>query len=182
MKLVIKYLKPFGFALLIGFIIKVAGTLVELALPYILSHMLDVVVPSNAPAGNMTPVLIWGGMMILCALAALVLNIVANRMAARVAKDAAQAVRHDLFAKTMRLSPRQTDKFGIPELETRLTSDTYNIHHFLGMIQRIGVRAPILLIGGIAVSYFLDCHDTNVGPMPIANSCMVTPLSRAVIK
>ncbi len=162
MKLVIKYLKPFGFALLIGFVIKVAGTLVELALPSILSHMLDVVVPVNAPSGNLTPVFVWGGIMILCALAALVLNIVANRMAARVAKDAAQAVRHDLFAKTMRLSPRQTDKFGIPELETRLTSDTYNIHHFLGMIQRIGVRAPILLIGGIAVSYFLDWQLATV--------------------
>lgn len=162
MKLVIKYLKPFGFSLLIGFIIKVAGTLVELALPYILSHMLDVVVPESAPTGNLTPVFIWGGVMILCAVAALVLNIVANRMAARVAKDAAQAVRHDLFAKTMRLSSRQTDKFGIPELETRLTSDTYNIHHFLGMIQRIGVRAPILLIGGIAVSYFLDWRLATV--------------------
>ncbi len=162
MKLVIKYLRPFGFSLLIGFIIKVTGTLAELALPYILSHMLDVVVKENAPSGNLTPVFIWGGVMILCAVAALVLNIVANRMAARVAKNAAQAVRHDLFAKTMRLSPRQTDKFGIPELETRLTSDTYNIHHFLGMIQRIGVRAPILLIGGIAVSYFLDWRLATV--------------------
>ena len=162
MKLVVKYLKPFGFALLIGFIIKVAGTLVELALPSILSYMLGVVVKENAPSGNLTPVFVWGGIMILCALAALVLNIVANRMAARVAKDAAQAVRHDLFAKTMRLSPRQTDRFGIPELETRLTSDTYNIHHFLGMIQRIGVRAPILLIGGIAVSYFLDWRLATV--------------------
>ena len=162
MKLVIKYLKPFGFSLLIGFIIKVAGTLVELALPYILSYMLGVVVKENAPSGNLTPVFVWGGIMILCALAALVLNIVANRMAARVAKDAAQAVRHDLFAKTMRLSPKQTDAFGIPELETRLTSDTYNIHHFLGMIQRIGVRAPILLIGGIAVSYFLDWRLATV--------------------
>ena len=156
MKLVIKYLKPFGISLLIGFCIKVAGTLAELALPYILSHMLDVVVPKNASAGNLTPVFVWGGVMLLCAVAALVLNIVANRMAARVAKNAAQQVRHDLFAKTMRLSPKQTDAFGIPELETRLTSDTYNIHHFLGMIQRIGVRAPILLIGGITMSYFLD--------------------------
>ena len=162
MKLVIKYLKPFGFSLLIGFIIKVSGTLAELALPYILSHMLDVVVPANAEKGNVTPVFIWGGVMLLCAVAALVLNIVANRMAARVAKNAAQQVRHDLFAKTMRLSPRQTDQFGIPELETRLTSDTYNIHHFLGMIQRIGVRAPILLIGGIAMSYFLDWRMATV--------------------
>ncbi len=167
MKLVIKYLRPFGFSLLIGFIIKVAGTVSELALPYILSHMLDVVVPANKPTtdmpdGNLTPVFIWGSVMLLCAVAALVLNIVANRMAARVAKNAAQAVRHDLFAKTMRLSPRQTDQFGIPELETRLTSDTYNIHHFLGMIQRIGVRAPILLIGGIAISYFLDWRLATV--------------------
>ena len=110
MKLVVKYLKPFGFSLLIGFIIKVTGTIAELALPYILSHMLDVVVPANASAGNLTPVFIWGGVMLLCAVAALVLNIVANRMAARVAKNAAQRVRHDLFAKTMRLSPRQTDQ------------------------------------------------------------------------
>ena len=94
MKLVVKYLKPFGFALLIGFIIKVAGTLVELALPYILSHMLDHVVKDNAPTGNLTPIFIWGGIMILCATAALVLNIVANRMAARVAKNAAEAARH----------------------------------------------------------------------------------------
>ncbi|MBQ2805436.1 MAG: ABC transporter ATP-binding protein [Clostridia bacterium] len=162
MKLVIKYLKPFGISLLIGFCIKVAGTLAELALPYILSHMLDVVVPKNASAGNLTPVFVWGGVMLLCAVAALVLNILANRMAARVAKNAAQQVRHDLFAKTMRLSPKQTDAFGIPELETRLTSDTYNIHHFLGMIQRIGVRAPILLIGGITMSYFLDWRLATV--------------------
>ena len=162
MKLVMKYLKPFGISLLIGFCIKVAGTLAELALPYILSHMLDVVVPKNASAGNLTPVFVWGGVMLLCAVAALVLNIVANRMAARVAKNAAQQVRHDLFAKTMRLSPKQTDAFGIPELETRLTSDTYNIHHFLGMIQRIGVRAPILLIGGITMSYFLDWRLATV--------------------
>ena len=157
-----KYLKPFGISLLIGFMIKVTGTLAELALPYILSHMLDVVVPANAAKGNVTPVFVWGGVMLLCAVAALVLNIIANRMAARVAKNAAQQVRHDLFAKTMHLSPKQTDTFGIPELETRLTSDTYNIHHFLGMIQRIGVRAPILLIGGITMSYFLDWRMATV--------------------
>ncbi len=162
MKLVIKYLKPFWLSLLIGFCIKVSGTLAELALPYILSHMLDVVVPEHAPTGDLTLVFVWGGVMILCAVAALVLNIIANRMAARVAKNAAQKVRHDLFAKTMRLSPRQTDQIGIPELETRLTSDTYNIHHFLGMIQRIGVRAPILLIGGLLMSYFLDWRMATV--------------------
>jgi ATP-binding cassette subfamily B protein len=86
----------------------------------------------------------------------LVFNITANRMASRVARDGARAIRHDLFASTMRLSGRQTDAFTIPSLEARLTSDTYNLHHFIGMMQRLGVRAPLLLIGGIIVTFSLD--------------------------
>ena len=158
MKLIVRYLRPFFGSMMLGFTIKVLGTLVELLIPYILSHILDDVVPT----GQMLSVLFWGGIMLLSALAALVLNVVANRMAARVARDGARAVRHDLFAATMRLSGRQTDAFTVPSLEARLTSDTYNIHHFIGMMQRIGVRAPILLIGGIAVTLSLDAGLTLV--------------------
>ena len=121
MKLVVKYLKPFGFALLIGFVIKVAGTLVELALPSILSHMLDVVVKENAPSGNLTPVFIWGGIMILCAVAALVLNIVANRMAARVAKDLKWQVStpYGEMDMTINLSKPEKDPKALPPQKRR---------------------------------------------------------------
>ncbi|MBO4953616.1 MAG: hypothetical protein J6D04_00515, partial [Clostridia bacterium] len=39
--------------------------------------------------------------------------------------------------------------FTIPSLISRLTSDTYNVHSMVGMMQRMGIRAPILLLGGI---------------------------------
>nr|MBQ4318745.1 ABC transporter ATP-binding protein [Clostridia bacterium] len=48
------------------------------------------------------------------------------------------------------------DKFTIPSLISRLTSDTYNTHHMIGMMQRLGIRAPILLIGGIVVTLTLE--------------------------
>ncbi|MFR1476095.1 MAG: ABC transporter transmembrane domain-containing protein [Hydrogeniiclostridium mannosilyticum] len=38
----------------------------------------------------------------------------------------------------------------------RLTSDTYNIHQMIGMMQRLGIRAPILLLGGMAMTLFLE--------------------------
>ena len=38
----------------------------------------------------------------------------------------------------------------------RLTSDTYNIHQMIGMMQRLGVRAPILLLGGVLVTLTLE--------------------------
>ena len=154
MKLMIRYLRPFFKAMLLGLSIKITGTVLELVLPYILSYILENVVEKQ----KVTLVLAWGGIMILCALLACVFNIVANRMAARVARNFSERVRKNLFAKTIRLSASQTDKFGIASLESRITTDTYNVHNFVGMMQRMGVRAPILLIGGVAITLIMDTY------------------------
>lgn len=152
MKFILKYLKPFYKRMSAGFCIKVIGTLVELLLPYILSHILkDVVVTQSIKS-----IVYWGCLMILCAATACLFNITANRMAAKVARDFSEGVRKDLFAKMLRLSAAQTDRFTIPSLESRITTDTYNIHNFVGMMQRMGVRAPILLLGGTVITLIMD--------------------------
>lgn len=160
MKRLFAYLKPFAGRMSVGLTIKILGTLVELALPYILGMILNEVIVNFAAtkdtAAGIRSILIWGGIMAVCAVAALVFNIVANRMAAFVAKDVATAIRHDLFDSTMRLSCAKADAFTVPSLESRLTSDTYNVHHMVGMMQRLGVRAPILLVGGLLITLALD--------------------------
>ncbi len=152
MKIILKYLKPFSKRMSIGFCIKVTGTLVELFLPYILSHILKNVVVTK----SVSEIMYWGMLMILCAGTACVLNITANRMAAKVARDFSERVRTDLFAKMLRLSAAQADRFTIPSLESRITTDTYNVHNFVSMMQRMGVRAPILLLGGTAITLIMD--------------------------
>ena len=47
--------------------------------------------------------------MVVCSVIALVGNIVANRMASRVARDTTESIRHDLYKKTAYLSARQMD-------------------------------------------------------------------------
>ncbi len=152
MRFLLKYIKPHLPVMSAGLIIKIAGTLMDLVIPYILEHIIDVIVPS----GNGKHILFWGALMILCALFGLVGNVVANRMASAVARDTTRDIRHDLFGRISYLSARQIDEITIPTLETRLTSDTYNIHHMVGMMQRLGVRAPILLIGGLAVTFRME--------------------------
>lgn len=149
-----KYLKPFFGRMSIGFAIKVAGTLAELMLPYILTHILKNVVLKE----NVYDIILWGVIMIVFSAVACACNIVANRMAAKVSRNFAQNVRKDLFIKTLRLSAVQTDTFTIPSLESRITTDTYNVHHFTNMMQRLGVRAPIMLIGGILITLFMDAY------------------------
>ena len=146
------YLKPYYLRMVLGFSIKFTGTIMDLLLPWALAHTIDVVVP----AGRKGEILLWGLFMIGCSLVAAAFNVLANRMASRVASNAMFSIRGDLFAKVMYLSNRRTDEITRPSLITRLTTDTYNVHQMLGRIQRLGVRAPILLIGGIAMTMALD--------------------------
>lgn len=152
MKTVFHYLKPYTLRMLFGFTIKVLGTLMDLGLPWVLAFIIDDIIP----IGKVSLILWWGIVMILLSVGARSFNIVANRMAARVARNTIESLRHDLFQKTLSLSGAQLDYFTIPSLESRMTSDTYNIHNMIGMMQRIGVRAPIILIGGIAITSTLE--------------------------
>ncbi len=148
----IKYIRPFLRKMAVGFTIKFIGTIMDLVLPMMLAYMIDDIVPLRSMP------LIWGAgaVMVVCSIIAIWGNITANRIAARVARNTTEKIRNDLFTRISYLSARQLDAFTIPSLESRLTSDTYNIHQMIGMLQRLGVRAPLLLVGGLIVTFILE--------------------------
>ena len=154
MKFILSRLAPYRWRMLVGFCIKVAGTVAELMLPVILTHILENVIADL----QVERVVLFGGLMILFSTIACIGNIVANRMAARVSMLFSRQMRRDLFEKTLYLSARDTDALTVPSLESRITSDTYHIHNFLGTMQRMGVRAPILLVGGMTISFLMDSY------------------------
>ena len=124
----------------------------DLCLPWILAYMIDDIIPKN----NVNLIFIYGVIMVICSIIAVTNNIIANRMASRVARDVTREIRHDLFVKISYFSNTQIDKYTIPSLISRMTSDTYNIQRLIGVMQRLGVRAPILLIGGVIVTLTLE--------------------------
>ncbi len=152
MKFLTSHLAPYKWRMLLGLTIKISSTVAELFLPVILSYILDNVIATE----SIGRVIFFGGLMLLCAFIACICNIVANRMAAHVSMLFSREMRRELFSKTLLLCAKDTDEFTIPSLESRITTDTYNVHHFVLMIQRMGVRAPILLIGGLTISFIMD--------------------------
>ena len=152
MKWVFSYLKPLRARIVAGTSIKVIGTLAELIIPFLLSYILENVIQTN----KIPAILFYGILMAVCAVVASLGNIIANRMAAKTTMLFSARMRRELFAKTLNLSARSTDRFTIPSLEARITSDTYNVQNFIGMIQRMGIRAPILLIGGSIITMVMD--------------------------
>ena len=155
MKWILKQLKPLTNRLTVGITIKIISTIAELFIPYILSHILENVI-ADERAHNEYRIILWGVLMAVCAVVACVGNITANRMAARTTRIFSEKMRRELFSKTLSLSAKDTDRFTIPSLESRITSDTYNVQNFVGMMQRLGIRAPILLLGGSIITLIMD--------------------------
>ncbi len=146
------YLKPYFPRMSLGLSIKFIGTMTDLMIPWILAHLIDVIIPQN----SVEKIFFWGGAMVVCAAIGVLSNITANRMASAVSRMTIERIRHDLYTKITHLSSRQIDDLSLPSLISRLTSDSYHVHHMVGMMQRLGVRAPILLIGGLIMTLSMD--------------------------
>ena len=88
MRTVLAYLKPHRRYMCLSLTIKVLGTMVELALPYILSHIIqDVIKPMGAEvspdlAAGSRRIVMWAVIMIICAFLGVLGNVTANRRAA----------------------------------------------------------------------------------------------------
>ena len=138
--------------ILLTMVIKFVGTFLELLIPYVLEYIIDVV----APTKSLKMVLVWGGVMIVLAILCRLFNKTANQRAVTSASKNIYRLRQDLFEKTIYLSSDVIDKITLPSLISRLTSDSYNILSFMQSSQTLGVRAPILLLGGFIVTFSMD--------------------------
>ena len=147
-----KYIYPFRFFIALTLTIKLAGAVAELFVPYFMERILR----EGTVPGQQNRIYSYGALMILCAGLCLLLNITANRMSASSSGKITRKLRYDLFQKLNSLSARQMDKLTIPSAESRLTSDTYRVNEFLARGQRLGIRAPSLLIGGVIMMITMD--------------------------
>lgn len=151
-KKTINYIKKYRVRILGGSGIKLVGTIMDLVLPYILAYIIDEIVPNK----ELKMVVLYGFLMIGCAILGFLATVIANQLASKVAEFVTIDLRKDLFEKIQSLSASQLDEVTIPSLVSRMTSDTYNIHHVTGLMQRLGTRAPILFIGGLIMTVILD--------------------------
>lgn len=158
MKGIIKYIKPYGPYMLLTLFLKFTAAIMDLLIPSLLAKIIDDIVPLQ----NTRLIFMWGGVMILCAVVSVTTNVTANRMAEISAGGMTRKIRYDLFSRITYLSAKQMDDFTVPSVVSRLSSDTYNVNRMLAKMQRIGVRGPILLIGGILITMTMEPKLTMV--------------------
>ena len=152
MKTILKYMKPYNTYILFTLLLKFGASMMDLLIPSLLAKIIDDIVP----LGEVRLIFWWGGVMILGAVISVTTNVRANRMAEISAGGMTRQLRHDLFEKITYLSARQMNEFTVSSAVSRLTSDTYNVNRMMARMQRLGVRGPILLTGGILITVTME--------------------------
>lgn len=149
MRTVMGYLRPFAWRVCRGVTIKFTAAVLELTLPLLLAHIID----DCVPARDINAIWWAGGLMMAMAFGAAFCNITANRMAAWVSMEVTRRLRRDVYSRVERLSCAQMDRFSISSLVSRLTNDTYHVHQMFDKVQRGGIRAPMLVLGGLVLTF-----------------------------
>ena len=177
MKGTLKYLRPYGGIAAWGVTIKFIGSIAELFLPLLLDYIIDEIVPLK----DIVPVLWAGLLMLVFSLIAMFGNIWANRLSVSAAAKMTHDLRYDLFKKISYLKSEQVDEVTVPSLVSRLTSDSYYVNQMVARTLRLGVRAPILLVGGIIMTFIVDAYLASVllgcVPFVIAAVAVITKKS-----
>ena len=118
----------------------------ELRIPDYMSGITKLV---QTEGSLMSDILRQGGMMIVCALASLVCNIITGYIAARVASSFSATLREKIFHKVENMGVAEVKKFSTSSLITRTTNDVMQVEMLIGMGLHAMVKAPVMATSAI---------------------------------
>nr|WP_300170471.1 ABC transporter ATP-binding protein [uncultured Flavonifractor sp.] len=114
----------------------------EILLPFITAIIID----KGLEAANLSVVYRYGAVMVVMALCSLLFGAMAGKFAASASSGLSANLREAIYARIQTFSFSNIDKFSVPGLVTRMTTDITNVQNAFMMVIRIAVRAPLMLI------------------------------------
>lgn len=119
----------------------------DLVQPSLMSRIVD----EGILTGNISFIVELGIQMLIFTVMGCVGGVLSGVFGNLAAQNFSNDLRKDAFAKVMKMSFQQTDKFTIGSLVTRLTNDITACQDFVGMALRMMVRTLMQFIGGIVM-------------------------------
>ena len=151
-KLLIRYLRPYGWLLLGVLVFQFAAALASLYLPSLNADIID----EGVSKGDTEYIWSTGGFMLAISLGQITAAIIATYFAAKAAMKLGRDIRNDVFDKVSGFSEREVSQFGPGSLITRNTNDVQQVQMLAMMGATMLVQAPLLAIGGIVMALRQD--------------------------
>lgn len=126
--------------------------IMEILLPFITAQL----IAEGLEASNLSAVYRYGAVLVVMALFSLIFGATAGRFAASASSGLAANLREAIYTNIQTFSFSNIDKFSVPGLVTRMTTDITNVQQAFMMVIRIAVRSPLSLIFSFAMCMYIN--------------------------
>lgn len=152
MKYWLKYLKPYRKQAITGFIFKSIEAFLELMIPMVVAHIIDVGIANN-DRGYIIKMIV---VMFLLGAAGYACAVVCQYFASLSANGFGRGIRRDMYHSINSLDYDQLDSLGTPTLITRLTTDIIQLQMAITWLIRLVSRNPLLIIGSLIMAFMIN--------------------------
>lgn len=128
----------------------------EVAFDVLIPMMMALLIDEGIEAGNMKNILLYGLLLVVMAVVALIFGALSGRFAAKASTGFSRNLRREMYHNVQQFSFSNIDKFSTGGIITRLTTDVTNVQMAFMMIIRIAVRCPIMLICAWALTFTIS--------------------------
>ena len=157
----------------------------ECLLPLIMAILVD-----RLGGEELGPVLRIGLALVAMAMASLACGVLAARFSATAAAGLAKNLRQDLFFRVQGFSFKDIDSFSTSSLVTRMTTDVTNVQNAFGMLIRVAVRVPLMVVFAVIMTLRISWRMSLIflGMLPflvvilVVVIAVVFPIFRRVFK
>ncbi|WP_078592502.1 ABC transporter ATP-binding protein [Evansella clarkii] len=152
MKKVLMFLGPYRLAVFVALFFTLTELAVELLQPFLMARIID----DGIMQGDLSVVMLWGGIMIGMSLIAFASGILNSFYAAHASQGMGYDIRSKVFEKVQSFSFANFSQFPASSLITRMTSDVTQLQNTVFMSLRIMLRAPLLVIGSVIMALLVN--------------------------
>ncbi len=126
--------------------------IMDILLPFITARLLA----DGLEASNLSVVYRYGAILLVIALLSLIFGAGSGYFAASAASGLAANLREAIYAKIQTFAFSNIDKFSVPGLVTRMTTDITTVQQAFMMVIRIAVRSPLTLVFSFAMCMYIN--------------------------
>ena len=131
-------------------------TAMEVVMEILLPLITALIIDEGLEASNLPAVYRYGILMVAMAFLSLAFGALAGKFAASAASGLSANLREAIYNNIQTFSFSNIDKFSVPGLVTRMTTDVTNVQNAFMMIIRVAVRAPLNLIFSYAMCIYIS--------------------------
>ena len=118
----------------------------EVAMDILLPFITAIIIDDGLEAASLPVVYRYGALMVIMAFLGLVFGAGAGKYAASAASGFSANLREAIYNNIQTFSFSNIDKFSVPGLVTRMTTDITNVQNAFMMLIRVAVRAPLTFL------------------------------------